>query len=456
MTAKCYFCATDSGITLIVCLVDMMYHSHKYKSLLKYNRKSLILAVISVMFLILLVASIQIDIPGSIVARVLHENEYIEYLSEGRSSTVWISADNHGIRKIWIDNVWISSTSKEGIHELLAHYPILFHHNPRKIAGIGFGSGRTFGTCLLYPIEHIMCVEIDAEVIKACKGRFTQENYGIFNDPRSTIIIDDGRFFLSGTKEKFDIITMEPLQPFLRGTVNLYTSEFYEACKKALLPGGIFTQWLPFDMSRLEDTWSMIRTFAEAFDYVHLFQYNNDGILLGSDSLMRLDPSLSIPEKVMQNMAETGNGDIYALTGNFICSRDRLLQASTSYSVITDDKPVPEFTAPFSLGDSEVSLDIRRQFCELREPVDSLFKGIVDWERAYKFITSRRLIHDGFIEEQRGAINTAQELYLRAYRENLQDRKAVQSLFTFLRIHNRLYELPEELNYLLKPLQDKK
>ncbi|MFA6471997.1 MAG: hypothetical protein WCU00_08155, partial [Candidatus Latescibacterota bacterium] len=354
------------------------------------------------------------------------------------------------------DNLWVSSTSREGTHNLLAHYPVLFHPSPKKVAGIAFGTGQTFGTCLLYPIDKIDCVEIDPEIIKACKGRFTAENYGVLEDPRTRIIIDDGRFYLAGTREKYDIITAEPLQPYTRGTVNLYSHEFYNACKRALLPGGVVAQWLPIYNSGVGDTWSMIRTFAESFPHVLFFMNGNDGILLGSDTEMHLDISRSLPVRAEKDLDRIEEYSLYSLAGNFVCSREKLLEMSRKYPIITDDKPTLEFNAPISHWNENLtgSIEIRRQFLSLLEPVEPLLIGNVNLELARKYRESRKLVNEGSIMESMKNIDAAQQLYLAAYRANPNDVKAIKALFMLLRKYDRLQQLPPDLQFLLKPLQN--
>jgi len=423
------------------------------------GRKGIPLAAgISALFLLFLAVSARTDIPRSILARRLGPGEYIEYLKEGPSSTVWISAGKP-FKKIWMDNLWVSSTSNEGTHALLAHYPVLFHSDPKVVCGIAFGTGQTFGTCLLYPIERITSVEIDAEIIKACRGRFTRENYGILKDPRNVLVIDDGRFYLAGTREKFDIITAEPLQPYTRGTVSLYSLEFYEACRRRLNPGGVVAQWLPVYNSGVNDIWSMIRTFVEVFDHVLLFLNGNDGILLGSDSEMRIDPSKPVPERARRDMERIFNGSVYALAGNFICSRDALLKASEGYPVITDDRPILEYTAPISHWNEDRTAEVvmRKQFLNLMEPIDPLFTGEVDWEAARKFHTSRRLINEAFYSERTGDIDGAQRLYEQALRVNPEDFRARRSLYMFLMKFKRAGRLSPDLRkYFMRPAKDGK
>lgn len=425
----------------------------------EYRRSALRLYTL-ILYLLLFVIAAQISIPRSILERILLPGETMEYLKQGSSSTVWISNKDNYLRKIWIDNLWVSSTSREGTHTLLGHYPILFWNRPsesrlypNKVAGIAFGTGQTFGTCLLYPIEKIDCVEIDPEIIRACKGRFNAENYGVLEDHRTRVIIDDGRFYLAGTREKYDIITAEPLQPYTRGTVNLYSREFYDACRRTLLPGGVVAQWLPIYNSGVRDTWSMIRTFAESFTHVLFFLNASDGILLGSDSEMHLDLSRPIPEGAQKDLERIEDLSVYALAGNYICSREKLLQASKNYPLITDDKPTLEFNAPISHWNEDVTgpIEMRRQFLHLMEPVEPLLTGNVNWDLARKFRESRKLMYEGSNLESMNDIDGAQQLYLAAYHANQQDLKAIKALFMLLRKNNRLNMLPPELQFLAKP-----
>jgi spermidine synthase len=43
--------------------------------------------------------------------------------------------------------------------------------------------------------------------------------------------IDDARHFIQTTNEKFDAITSDPLDPWVKGAAMLYTKEFFETAK---------------------------------------------------------------------------------------------------------------------------------------------------------------------------------------------------------------------------------
>ena len=46
-------------------------------------------------------------------------------------------------------------------------------------------------------------------------------------------------------KPKFDIITSDPIHPWVKGAATLYTQEYFELCKARLNEGGLITQWVP-------------------------------------------------------------------------------------------------------------------------------------------------------------------------------------------------------------------
>ena len=77
--------------------------------------------------------------------------------------------------------------------------------------------------------------------------------------------IDDGRHYLLTTKENFDGITVDPLDPWVKGAANLYTKEFFEAMKQHLNPGGTVTMYIQLFETNLEAVKSSVATFFEVF-----------------------------------------------------------------------------------------------------------------------------------------------------------------------------------------------
>lgn len=88
------------------------------------------------------------------------------------------------------------------------------------------------------------------------------------------MIYDDGRHFLRTTREKFDVITSDPIDPWVKGCASLNTVEYYQMCRDHLKPGGSVSLWMPLAESDLETTRSLISTFFRVFP---------DGLIWGNE-----------------------------------------------------------------------------------------------------------------------------------------------------------------------------
>lgn len=82
-------------------------------------------------------------------------------------------------------------------------------------------------------------VEIDAGVVSFCRQYLPNHNAGSYDDPRFNLVIDDGVNFVNQTTQTFDVIISDCTDPIGPGA-SLFTSSFYEGCKRCLKPGGIF------------------------------------------------------------------------------------------------------------------------------------------------------------------------------------------------------------------------
>ena len=60
---------------------------------------------------------------------------------------------------------------------------------------------------------------------------FGEHNFHVVDNPKVHVRIDDARHYLLTTNEKFDAITSDPLDPWVKGAATLYTREFFELAK---------------------------------------------------------------------------------------------------------------------------------------------------------------------------------------------------------------------------------
>ncbi len=190
------------------------------------------------------------------------------YIGEGRNASIVISELPGGQHYFHVSGKVEASTEPYDmrLQRMLGHLPALLHRDPKSVLIVGFGAGVTAGTFVVHPgVEHITICELEPLIPPAATRYFRGENYNVVNDPRTVIHYDDARHFILTSKDKYDIITSDPIHPWVKGTATLYSKEYFELCKRHLNPGGIVTQWVPLYESDPETVKSELATFFDAF-----------------------------------------------------------------------------------------------------------------------------------------------------------------------------------------------
>jgi spermidine synthase len=166
---------------------------------------------------------------------------------------------------------------------LSAHFPMIFHRNPKTVMVLGLASGISAGETLYYPIEKLDVLEISPEVVAASRF-FNSWNNNVLSDPRTELIVQDGLAHLQLTNRRYDIIISEPSNPWMAGIAALFTREFFVLARERLNVDGIFCQWLhSYQMDW--PTFALVgRTFAQVFPNSLLFSTNPS--LVGNDYLL--------------------------------------------------------------------------------------------------------------------------------------------------------------------------
>jgi spermidine synthase len=213
------------------------------------------------------------SIPGPLIAFGRSVNSWASisrflYLKEGATASVAVTEGVAGARQFHIAGKVEASDMDVDmrLERMLGHMPALLHPNPRSVLVVGVGAGVTAGTFTVHPsIERIVVCEIEPVVPASARAYFAEENHRVFDDPRVTVVLDDARHFLRTTRETFDIITSDPIHPWVRGAATLYSIEYLELVRRHLNPGGIVTQWVPLYETDERSVKSQIGTFAHVF-----------------------------------------------------------------------------------------------------------------------------------------------------------------------------------------------
>lgn len=237
----------------------------------------------------LLAVAIVPAVPGRLIAygRSVNSWDSIErflYLAEGATASVAVTEHVGGTRQFHIaGKVEASDLDVDmRLERMLGHVPALVHPQPKSVLIVGVGAGVTAGALSIHPgIERIVVCEIEPMVPASARAYFGEENHHVFDDPRVELIFDDARHFLQTTTETFDIITSDPIHPWVRGAATLYSLEYLQLVRAHLNPGGVVTQWIPLYETDARSVKSEIATFAQVFPETTL--WNPDMLEEGYD-----------------------------------------------------------------------------------------------------------------------------------------------------------------------------
>jgi len=274
---------------------------------------------------------------GRFVARNLafggvRDQPRIAYVGEGLNASVAVSILPDGVRHFHVSGRTEASTEPQDmrLQRMLGHLSALNHPEPRSILIVGFGSGMTAGTFVLYPgVQRIVICEIEPLIAQVVAKHFSTENSDVLNDPRTEVVYDDARHFLLNTHEKFDVITSDPVHPWIKGAAALYTREYFELVRKHLNPGGVISQWVPLYESSLDVVKSELATFFDVFPQGSIWgndvnHVGYDLVLLGKDgspsvNLDELHARLNRPDhlRVVHSLSEVGFKSVVDLLATY-------------------------------------------------------------------------------------------------------------------------------------------
>jgi spermidine synthase len=226
-------------------------------------------------------------------------NAKLMYLGEGRNSSVAVTELPSGVRNFHVSGKVEASTEPQDmrLQRMLGHIPAMLHAKPESVLIVGCGAGVTAGSFIVYPeVKRIVICEIEPLIPSKVTPYFAAQNYDVVNNPRVEIHYDDARHYLLTTKEKFDIITSDPIHPWVKGAATLYTDEYFHLVRDHLNPGGMVTQWVPLYESTPAVVKSEMATFFDVFPHGTIWSndFNGEGydtVVLGEagDQPLRID-----------------------------------------------------------------------------------------------------------------------------------------------------------------------
>lgn len=123
-------------------------------------------------------------------------------------------------------------------HEMLVHPAFTYHLRPRRVLIVGGGDGGALREAVKYPVEEIVLVDIDAEVIEVSRKYLPSLSGGAFSDKRVKVFNEDAVGFMKKNSRSFDIIINDSTDAY--GPSNpLWSKNFYKVILNSLGKNGI-------------------------------------------------------------------------------------------------------------------------------------------------------------------------------------------------------------------------
>ena len=228
--------------------------------------------------------------------------------------------------------------------------------------------------------------EIEPLVPRVVSTHFAEHNFNVVANPKVKVHLDDARHYLLTTNEKFDAITSDPLDPWVKGAATLYTREFFQVVKSHLNPGGVVTLFVQLYESTDSAVKSEIATFLETFPNGAVFANTVNGqgydlVLFGQveagkinvDTVQaRLDDPANAA--IAQSLREIGIFSAIDLFGTY-AGRQSDMKNWLSDAIINTDRNLKlQYLAGLGLNLYQSDAIYKAMIREVKYP-DELFEG---------------------------------------------------------------------------------
>jgi spermidine synthase len=325
---------------------------------------------------------------GRYSATWVGQNEMV-YVGEGVTASVAVTRTPTGVLNYHnAGKVQASSEPQDmRLQRMLGHITTLVPKTPTKVLVIGCGAGVTAGAVSIDPmVKDQTIAEIEPLVPRVVSTHFAQHNFDVVANPKVKVHLDDARHYLLTTDEKFDAITSDPLDPWVKGAATLYTREFFQVVKDHLNPGGVVTLFVQLYESSEAAVKSEIGTFLEAFPNGAVFANTVNGqgydlVLFGQLEGAKINVDavqarLTDPANaaVAKSLSEVGINSAVDLFGTYAGRRTDMKNWLSDAQINTDRNLKLQYLAGLGLNLYQSDAIYKAMIREAKYP-DDLFEG---------------------------------------------------------------------------------
>ena len=282
----------------------------------------------------------------------------------------------------------------------------MLHDDPKTALVIGLGTGESAGWLAeMRNIERVDVLELEP-AIDEMASRCSSVNRDVLHHPRVRRIYDDGREFVFTTKNKYDLIISEPSNPYRAGVASLYTTEFYQAVRKCLNPGGLLVQWLQAYEISDSTVGTVLATVGTEFVDVEVWQTLPADLQLICSATPLQNTAAELRERIGSGTVREAlakSWSVYDLDGflaHYVASPGWAKQIAQAPFIAsnTDDRTLLEYGFAKSVGRmTPFSVEmVRSVLVERNYHRPSLGDDSIDWDR----IELQRQLFNGLYQGQ--------------------------------------------------------
>lgn len=308
------------------------------------NRRRALIGAAAAVLAFALVAAIVPDPFLATLARRHGPGDHVLWREEGVQTTVSVHRQKDGQLVLFLDGLHQANDTPEMLltHRLIGHLPMALHRRPARALVIGLGGGATAGAASQHTGATVDIVELSDSVRKGA-AHFVHANYAVLRQRNVRLRVDDGRNYLLRTKERYDVLTADIIQPIHAGAGLLYSVEYFELARGVLEQDGVMLQWV----GHRSDTQYklLVRSFLAVFPDATLWEGGT--LLVGTRRPLTINRAAFEAQRASSTtraaLDAVGLTSFEALMSKFVAGPDAMRAFVGAGETLSDDRPALEF-----------------------------------------------------------------------------------------------------------------
>lgn len=286
----------------------------------------------------------------------LHSLKRVIYSGKtGFQSVDIVETGSFGICLVLDGRIQSSARDEFIYHEALVHPAMISHPHPAMVCIVGGGEGATLREVLAHnTVKRVVMVDIDRQVVDICRRFLLDFHQGSFDDPRTELHFTDARKYLQETKDKFDVIIIDLVEPLEAGPACLlYTKEFYQIVEERLNPGSVMcVQSGASSWTNMENFAAIISTLKSVFSIVCPYQAQVPSFvdMWGFTTCSQtIDPTKLSSQEIEHRISHRLSRDLKTYDGlthraMFILPKHIRAELTKVKTIITDKEPITTYS----------------------------------------------------------------------------------------------------------------